>query len=92
MLLVRDPKNRGDFEAVKRSELFRGTDWEAVERRKLQPPFVPPPEELANFDPEFREPIQDKWTQGMAPSIPGFSYTDAQFDSGDEDGLIESSC
>jgi hypothetical protein len=64
-------------------------DWEAVERRELQPPFVRPPEELANFDRQFDEPRQDEWTQGMAPRIPGFSYTDAHIEYGNEEGSLE---
>lgn len=49
------------FAEIKEHEFFRSIDWVALERRQVQPPYLPPSQndrDLAHFDPEFtRQPV-----------------------------------
>ncbi|KAF2357236.1 Protein kinase domain [Trinorchestia longiramus] len=102
-LLKKKPEDRLGFgpedgKAVMRHEFFRSVDWEAVEQRKLKPPFVPKvtsDTDTRNIDPSFtREPVrlgsvcpphqQDKTTAGEHNPFKGFSYARPMSDSSDE--------
>lgn len=60
-LLQKDPLKRigcgpaGPNE-IKQHPFFRGVDWEALEQKNVEPPYVPnvqSPEDIANIDDEF---------------------------------------
>jgi serine/threonine protein kinase len=86
LLLEKDAAKRGDFEAIRNADLFRGMDWQALEERRIAPPFVPSGDDgLANFDAAFSPDVPDSSDQwrgaaARAPTIPGFSYTELVID------------
>ena len=40
-ILVADPEVRLDIKDIMKHKFFEGVDWASVERRELQPPFIP---------------------------------------------------
>mmetsp|Transcript_9212 Transcript_9212/g.21874 ORF Transcript_9212/g.21874 Transcript_9212/m.21874 type:complete len:548 (+) Transcript_9212:146-1789(+) len=60
-LLVRDPSRRIDGDGVHAHPFFSGIDWEALNRKEVEAPFVPRVEsetDIGNFDTAFTsEPV-----------------------------------
>ncbi|KAM3858816.1 protein kinase C theta type isoform 2-T2 [Diretmus argenteus] len=56
-LFVREPEQRlGVKGSIRHHSFFNGTDWHALEQRKVEPPFRPTvksPSDCSNFDKEF---------------------------------------
>ena len=85
-LLMRDPAQRlgsraGGVDEIKRHAFFRGLDWEALERREIEPPFKPTvasETDITNFDSTFTsEPAE------LTPPDPS-ELSDAAAQGGDE--------
>ncbi|GMF13624.1 unnamed protein product [Phytophthora lilii] len=54
-LLVRDPAERIDIDGVRAHPFFAEINWEKLEQKEVEPPFVPPTEELMqNVHEHFR--------------------------------------
>ncbi|KAG3148162.1 hypothetical protein PI124_g2574 [Phytophthora idaei] len=54
-LLVRDPAERIDIDGVRTHPFFAPIDWEKLEMKEVEPPFIPPTEELMqNVHEHFR--------------------------------------
>ena len=48
-VLVPDPEVRLDIRDIMKHKFFAGVDWAAVERRFMDPPYVPPQNENHNL-------------------------------------------
>ena len=48
-ILVPDPEVRLDIRDIMKHKFFTGVDWAAVERRFMDPPYVPPQDENHNL-------------------------------------------
>ncbi|KAE8893532.1 hypothetical protein PF010_g20280 [Phytophthora fragariae] len=54
-LLVRDPAERIDIDGVRTHPFFATINWEKLEQKEVEPPFIPPTEELMqNVHEHFR--------------------------------------
>ncbi|KAL3660642.1 hypothetical protein V7S43_014396 [Phytophthora oleae] len=54
-LLVRDPAERIDIDGVRSHQFFATINWEKLEMKEVEPPFIPPTEELMqNVHEHFR--------------------------------------
>ncbi|KAG3053005.1 hypothetical protein PC121_g17029 [Phytophthora cactorum] len=54
-LLVRDPAERIDIDGVRTHPFFAPIDWEKLEMKEVEPPFIPPTEKLMqNVHEHFR--------------------------------------
>lgn len=54
-LLVRDPAERIDIDAVRAHPFFASINWEKLEMKEVEPPFIPPTKELMqNVHEHFR--------------------------------------
>lgn len=54
-LLVRDPAERIDIDGVRAHPFFATINWEKLEQKEVEPPFIPPTEELMqNVHEHFR--------------------------------------
>ncbi|CAI5740091.1 unnamed protein product [Peronospora destructor] len=54
-LLVRDPADRADIHGVRSHSFFASINWEQLELKAVEPPFIPPTEELMqNVHEHFR--------------------------------------
>lgn len=81
ILLNKDPKRRGGFQAIKNSALMKGLDFNEVLNRKIKPVFVPEiksPTRPDNFDTTFtQEAPADSYVnpvQGPLTKFEGFSF------------------
>ncbi|KAJ6639303.1 Ribosomal protein S6 kinase beta-1 [Pseudolycoriella hygida] len=58
-LLVKDPAKRPSAKEVKKHPVFKGIDWEKLEKKELEsandPPFMEDPFDTGNFDKEFTQ-------------------------------------
>ena len=50
-ILVPDPEVRMEIRDIMKHKFFEGVDWNTVERRTLEPPYVPPEFDLHNLMP-----------------------------------------
>jgi len=70
LLLEKDPVKRfSNPEFIKRHSFFEGIDWDALYRKKITPPFIPPVRsvmDISQIDPMFTEekPSLDMSTMG----------------------------
>lgn len=55
-ILVPDPELRMDIPDIMKHKFFTGVDWAAVERRFMDPPYVPPQDENHNLIEQFKIP------------------------------------
>jgi serine/threonine protein kinase len=72
-LLARDTSKRlADPVKIKSHSWFKSTDWEKLDAKAIQPPFVPKvsaEDDLTQIDPEFlQQPIQDDEDPGDVPA------------------------
>lgn len=81
ILLSKDPKRRGKFEDIKDHPFFKDYPLDKVEKKLIQPKYVPnimDPKEPVNFDSEFTQEVpQDSMaTPTYAPdgTFDGFSF------------------
>uniref|UniRef100_A0A7S1C5L5 Non-specific serine/threonine protein kinase n=1 Tax=Bicosoecida sp. CB-2014 TaxID=1486930 RepID=A0A7S1C5L5_9STRA len=88
-LLVRDPARRIDGEGVHKHPFFAGIDWDALNRKEIEAPFVPRVEsetDIGNFDTAFTsEPVAltpppesalAESAAGMEDDFAGFTFMD----------------
>jgi len=74
-LLTRDPTKRlSDPAKIKAHPWFKSLDFEKLEAKEIQPPFIPKvagADDLAEIDPEFlKQSVQDEEEGAGAPSSP----------------------
>jgi len=76
LLLEKDPSKRlSDPEVMKRHAFFEGIDWDALYRKKITPPFIPPVAsamDISQIDPMFTEekPTLDMSSMGCEDGEP----------------------
>lgn len=87
-LMTRDPLERlgagpDEAEAIKRHPLFRKLDWNEVQARRTQPPFLPTGRgdlDVSNFDARFTNqdvvdsPVGSVLSKSMENAFLGFTY------------------
>ncbi|KAG7389855.1 hypothetical protein PHYPSEUDO_009368 [Phytophthora pseudosyringae] len=69
LYLVRDPAERIDIDGVRDHSFFASINWEQVEMKEVEPPFIPPTQELMqNVHEHFRNMNVDE-TLGENPKV-----------------------
>jgi len=86
LLLEKDPSRRlSNPELIKRHPFFEGIDWDALYRKKITPPFIPPVSsavDISQIDPMFTEEkpsleMKSSEEGGAESSAPASASTDA---------------
>eukprot|EP00002_Diphylleia_rotans_P007484 TRINITY_DN1702_c0_g1_i1.p1 TRINITY_DN1702_c0_g1~~TRINITY_DN1702_c0_g1_i1.p1 ORF type:complete len:456 (+),score=85.60 TRINITY_DN1702_c0_g1_i1:55-1422(+) len=84
--LQRNPARRlASFERIRTHEFFKDINWEELERRHVEPPYVPAVSssaDVSNFDPEFTQspavqtPPRAKLDPQLQSNFKGFTFED----------------
>ncbi|CAG9316528.1 unnamed protein product [Blepharisma stoltei] len=83
LLQIIPEKRLSDMAEIKKHQFFHGLDWEALSKKRIEPPFKPrisSSTDLRNFDPQFTtEPIVESCDStvsqdGLINPYPDFTY------------------
>lgn len=78
MLLQKNPKKRGNFDSIKKSNLMKDVDFDAVYRKEIPLLHVPDSSSLNNFDAEFTKEVAFDsvvTNEGNSPMVSNFSFS-----------------